>query len=289
MSIDLAQAPAEAEAEPGEAEPTQLVLPALSFTGRDRLTKGIRKRRSVPIMGYTGTNGMGKTLCMVRDTLPSLALGRPILSTVKLLDPHTGNPHPLWVPFQSFEQLHEFTNGDVLMDEITGIMDSRDGNNAMPRDIRRLLPQMRRRNVMIRWTGIDWDNTERRLRQMTQAVAMCRGYVPNHAAVRSDGQRDVLAMWAPNRVFSAVTYDAQRLSQSDDSAQLSQEESKKKKAKVLNREWFVGTGSLAFRCYNTLDSVLGVDNGRICSVHGHRIREQTCAEDHGAGVQFDDR
>lgn len=278
--IDQLEA-AVAEAEPGE-RPQPFVLPGIDTTAMDRLTRGIRKRRSVPIMGYVGLNGQGKSFAAVRDTLPSLALGRRVLSTVELLDPHSGNPHPLYVPFRSWHQLHDWANGDILLDEITGVMDSRDGQSSMPKSIRRLLPQMRRRNAPIRWTGIDWDNTERRLRQLTQAVAMCRGYVPNHRVLRADGTPDVLAMWAPNRLFSLVTYDAQTLSQSSDTNQLTQESEKKRRAKVLNREWVKGPGSVAFRAYNTLGEVYGVDascdyvdprTGEVC---GGRIPEKTC-------------
>lgn len=275
--IPLEERPAEtgepqAAARPADLEPiTSTAVPYL-FTGRDRLTKGIRKRRSVPIIGYTGLNGDGKTQAMIRDALPSLAAGRPILSTVALLDHRTGEPHPLWTPLRSVWQLLDWRDGDILMDEITGIFDSRDG--GMPGEIRRLMPQMRRRNVQIRWTGIDWDNTDRRLRQITQAVVMCRGYVPDHRAVRADGSRDALAMWAPKRAFSLVTYDAQTLSQSEDSKAITQEETRKRRARVLNREWYVASGILARRSYNTLDDVLGVDSS--CTECGGRIMTRTC-------------
>jgi hypothetical protein len=43
-------------------------------------------RRGWPIMGYVGANGGGKSAAMVWDTVPSLLAGRPVLSTVRLLD-----------------------------------------------------------------------------------------------------------------------------------------------------------------------------------------------------------
>ena len=271
----------ERESEPQAAPaPAEVVLPALSLADL-RLTRGTRKRRSVPIMGYNGLNGTGKTLCAVRDTLPTLALGRPVLSTVPLLDPHTGNLHPLCIPFRSWEQLHEFKNGDLLLDEVTGIMDSRDGQSGMPKHIRKMLPQLRRLNVTVRWTGIDWDNSDRRLRQLTQAVAMCKGYAPNRKAQRSDGDITALAMWAPNRIFSVVTLDAQRLNQSEDSQRLlsagdptATKQARQRRPKVLNREWYVGPGSIAFRAYNTLDAVLSVDAS--CPVCGLRMPDRYC-------------
>ncbi len=249
------------------------------FTGRDRLTGGVLKRRSVPLIGYVGLNGDGKTQAMVRDTLPSLAAGRRVLSTVAILDHRTGEPHPLWEPLRSVWQLLDFRDGDILLDEITGIFDSRDG--GMPNEVRRLMPQMRRRNVVIRWTAIDWDNSDRRLRQITQAVVKCRGYIPDYSTRRGTGVRDATSMWAPKRAFSLVTYDAQTLSQSEDSAAITQDENKRRKAKVLHREWYVAGGTLARASYNTLDDVLAVDAS--CPKCGGRIMAKTCrGHDDGA-------
>ena len=52
-----------------------------------------RQRRGFPIMAYVGPNGGGKSLAMVKDTVPSLRAGRRVLSTVRLLDAATGEPH----------------------------------------------------------------------------------------------------------------------------------------------------------------------------------------------------
>lgn len=235
-------------------------------------TRGILRRRSAPIMGYVGLNGQGKTFSMVRDTLLSLALGRRVLSTVTILDPATGEPHPLFERFTSWEQLHDFRNGDVLMDEITGIMDARD--SGMPKHVRRLLPQMRRANVMVRWTGIDFDNTDRRLRQLSQAVVRCRGHVPNRSLERGGGVRDAVSMWSPNRLFVLTTFDAQTLTDSGDSRLLSEDSHKQRRAKVLNREFVWGPKSLAFQCYNTLDAVSAVSNS--CVICGGKPVERTC-------------
>lgn len=258
------------------SDPAPVVLPGLDVADPRLWSRGIKKRRSVPVMGYTGTSGHGKSATMVRDTLPTLAMGRRVLSTVALLDPWTGNPHPLYVPFRSWRQLDDWFDGDVLMDEITTSMDSRDGS-SMPKRVRRLIPQMRRRRVKVRWSGIDWDNCELRMRQMTQAVAMSRGHAPNKAALARE--IDSLDMWAPNRLFMVTTYDAQRLNQSKDSAQLTQGEGAKaparvKRAKVLNREAWWGPGSLAFRAYDTMDVVDVVDGS--CPVCGGRIPDKVC-------------
>ncbi len=241
-----------------EAGPLDLSNPKL-------LTRGIRKRRSSPIHGYIGLNGNFKTWAMIRDTLPSIAMGRKVLSTVAILDPHTGNPHPLYVPFTGWAQLFQFEHGDILLDEITGIMDSRD--QGMPKPVRRLLPQMRRRDVRVVWTGIDWDNSDRRLRQLSQAVTKCRGHFPNWAAIRREQRSDPTrsSLWAPNRVAFLTTFDSSSLMQSEDTKQLNFElggrsDLKSRRARVLCRELCWAPGSLTFSAYNTLDSVTAVDN-----------------------------
>lgn len=256
-----AMAGAEADAVGGGAAPATLpvVLPPvpLSLDTPGILTKGIQKRRSAAIIGYVGLNGQGKSLAMIRDTLPSLAMGRPILSTVTILDPVTGGPHPLFIPFERWAQLEDFRDGDVLMDEVTGILDSH--TQAMPDFVRRLLPQMRRRNVLIRWTGMSWDNTNLRLRQPTRAVVKCRGLFPNRRLERhNSAQQDALSMWAPNRAFVLNTFDAEALQKSSDTEQLTQDSRKERRASLLNRELFWGPGSAAFGYYNTLADVYQV-------------------------------
>ena len=96
-------------------------------------------RRGYPIHAYLGTgNGSGKTLLMVHDSLPSLEAGRPVLSTVRLLDyknprqcddptctfpghPNHQAAHPLYIPFKDYQQLLDARDCDVLMDEVTGV------------------------------------------------------------------------------------------------------------------------------------------------------------------------
>lgn len=268
-------------AEPPAAA-SAVVVAGYSIESKELWTKGIRKRRAVPIMGYIGTSGHGKSASMVRDTLPSLAMGRPILSTVEILDAWTGNPHPLYIPFRSFQQLEQIRGADVLMDEITGIMDSHD--SAMPPEVRRRLPQMRRSGNFVRWSGIDWDNSNRRLRQMTQAVTICKGLFPDRSALKAaeDGS---IALWAPNRAFMLKTFDAQKMMKAEDAQRVSGEatnQAKKrattKRPRVLALEWWRGSTSLAFRSYNTMGEVLGV-NARCPDCNG-RIPDVVCKGGH---------
>jgi len=261
-------------AEGGGAAAAPAVAPPVILDPSNPLlrTRGILKRRNAPVRGYCGLNGHGKSFAMVRDTLLGLALGNRVLSTVEILDPHTGNPHPNFELFRSWQQLHTARNAEILLDEITGVMDARD--SGMPKHVRRLIPQLRRANCPVSWTGIDWDNSDRRMRQLTWAMVRCVGHFPNRAAIRTDGARDSVSMWAPNRLFILTTFDAKRMSASDDSAQITEERERKRRARVLNREFVRGPGSLAFRAYNTLESVSQVDNS--CQVCGGRIPEKVC-------------
>lgn len=275
--FDLGAWSSDAATESLGADLPPVVVGDLAVFDKRLMTPGIRRRRSVPIMGYIGTSGHGKSASMVRDSLYSLHLGRTLLSTVEILDAHTGNPHPLYVPFTAFRQMDGLRNTDILMDEITGIMDSHDA--SMPKRVRKSLPQQRRAGNLVRWSGIDWDNSNRRLRQMTQAVTLCRGYFPK----RSDD-----AMWAPNRAFRLKTYDAQKMMRSEDAQALAKtaplvgaKGPKIRKPQVLVREWWRGSTSLSFDSYRTMGDVQSVDGG--CPECGGRVPEKVCkcGHDHG--------
>ncbi|MDO8341539.1 MAG: hypothetical protein Q7T59_06215 [Candidatus Woesebacteria bacterium] len=237
----------------------------LDPSNRKLYTRQIRKLQKVPILGFVGLNGQGKSYNAVRSILPAIAEGAPVLSTVALLDPHTGNDHPQYTRLNSWQQLLDFKQGVCLLDEVTGIMDARD--QGMPKPVRRHVHQARRAGVLFRWTGIDWDNTDKRMRQITSAVVRCRGYMP------VPGQSKV-SMWAPNRLFVFTTFDAQTLTASEDSRMFTESSQKRRKAKVLGREIVWGPGSPAFQCYNTLDSVAWVDNS--CPECGGKPMEKTC-------------
>lgn len=254
-----------AGAEEGGADAAPVLLPEtlLSVDNKALTTAGIRKRRKASLIGYTGLNGTGKSMLMVRDLLPALAQGKTVLSTVQLLDPESGNPHPNCILLRSWSQFHGFRDGEIVLDEITGVMDARE--SGMPKHVKKMLPQQRREGNRVSWTGISFDNADKRLRQITKAVVRMRGFMP---------VRDRDALWAPNRLFLATTYDGQTLAASDDSDQLTEDRSRKKRARVLNRELIWGPGSLAFRCYDTLSSVESVDNS--CPQCGGRIPEKVC-------------
>lgn len=283
---DLGRIAAGVEALQGAAAKDSSRIPAKEIsTGREKLPirarvilwiggsksntiNSIRMRRSFPIKAYVGPNGGGKSLCMVQDTIPSLMQGRTVLSTVKLLDPATGRPHPAYVPFLDFEQLLTAEHCDVLMDEVVGIANSRSAA-SLSVVVQNTLVQLRRRDIVLRWTAPNWARADKIIREVTQAVTECRGYFPGRAAPGA-GDSSV-RLWAPKRVFQFRTFDT-----------LDFEEwtaGKREKLKAVGVQWMKGPGSVAFRAYDTLDSVNMVAHAAedgMCSVCGRKKRQELC-------------
>lgn len=189
---------------------------------QDRLACAARrKRRAAPIHAYVGPNGSGKSYVMIYDTLPSLERGRPVLSTVRLLDynnprdcedptctfpghPQHGQAHPLYIPFHSYEQLLEARDCDVLMDEIQGIASSRE-HSSMPVQVASFLMQLRRRNIALRWSTPNWARADKIIREVTQAATLCSGSLPE---VRQPKPGEPQSLWTSKRLFIARSYDA---------------------------------------------------------------------------------
>lgn len=223
-------------------------------------------RRSYPIRAYVGPNGGGKSLAMVNDILPSLERGRRVLSTVRLLD-GDGNDHPAYVPFTDFDQLLEFRNGDVLMDEIVGIANSRDAAR-LPSQVQNVLVQLRRRDVTLSWSAPNWARSDKIIREVTQAVTECRGFFPAKAEVDAYGD---LRLWAPRRVFKFRTFDTSEFEEWT--------AGKREKIDAVVGQWFRGPGSEAFSAYDTMDSVSmvsWVDQDGLCPHCDKRKRVEYC-------------
>lgn len=239
-------------------------------------------RRGWPIMGYVGPNGGGKTAAMVWDTLPSLEAGRPVLSTVRILDylnprpcddldcPHPEHAldvevthraaHPLWIPFTGWEQLLNARGMDVLMDEVTGVGSSRE-SQSMPAPVANALVQQRRADNVIRWSAPAWARADKIIRECSQAVTYCRGYMP--VRVEGDGGD---RSWRTRRMFKWTTYDA---SEFEDFTV-----GKREALSGLQVDWHWGPGSPVFSAYDTFDAVSSIgtvtDSGRCYRCGGTR-------------------
>lgn len=245
-------------------------------------------RRSYPIAGYTGPNGSGKTLAMVYDTLPTLAKGRRVLSTVRLLD--WQNPrlcddegcraanhsthlaaHPCYVPWVDWAQLLEAEHCDVLADEITGIASSRE-HMGLPAAVANSLVQLRRRDVTFRWSAPAWARADLLIRECSQSVTVCRGLF---AETKKDDQE---RLWRPRRLARWVTFDAQARTQMSDGTF--------KDAKPFAAAWHWIPKSEAIHAYDTYDAVSMIgqvsDSGRCSSCGGRRSVPECGCEDYQA-------
>jgi hypothetical protein len=250
-------------------------------------------RRGWPIMGYVGANGGGKSAAMVWDTLPTLEAGRPVLSTVRLLDYE--NPrrcegctacdwglvdlgeghraaHPLWVPLTNWQQLLEAEHCDVLMDEVTGVASSRE-SYAMPAPVANKLVQLRRADVVVRWSSPNWARADKIIRECSQAVTFATGHLPVRA-VDEAGERQ----WRNRRLFRWRTYDA---SEFEDFTV-----GKREQLAAMQTDLHWGPKSVVFGAYDTFDAVLSIgtvtDTGRCYRCGGSRPTPKCHCDDAGA-------
>lgn len=267
--------------------------------GNYPMSRAQRRRRSAAIAAYVGFNGSAKSATMVWDTLPDLAAGRSVLSTVALLAAEKAEtpeeaeiawaaincldmrpkddllmPHPLWIPFKDFRQMLEFKNGVILMDEVQGIADARDAM-GLPVQVRNKLFQLRRDDVTLRWSTIDWTAADKRIRNATQVLTYCRGFMPKFQPGR---------VWATRRLFWLRTYDAQGF---DDFTEARQRVKAENKPRPMAREWVRLFGGLlpAIKSYDSEASVLSLgasSEAGLCMTCGGRRKAKGCScADHG--------
>jgi hypothetical protein len=251
-----------------------------------------RLRRGYAIHFYSGKNGGSKSACMVYDSLPDLDRGTPVLSTVRLLDYRNLRPcddpgcadeighgmghfaaHPAYVPFTDWHQLLEWSEGPVLMDEITGVADSNEAS-ALPSAIANRLAQLRRKDVSVRMTGLNFIRANKRLRESVTAVTRCAAGV-SVKATREDGSERV---WRQNRWASWRTYDAETLPLDDHSMAAYE----KAELVVKTHHWL--PSSPAIRAYDTYAPVLTVghvsEHGRCVRCDGNRRVPECRCEDY---------
>jgi len=247
------------------------------------VTKGdVVKLASEPIVGFNGYNGSGKSIAAVLCAMAHLDAGRPALSTVRLHDyrhprPCTdsgctysrhGQPdhlaaHPLWEPFTDWRQLPAFRGGCVVMDETTGVADAREKGAGMPVQIGNYLPQMRRKDVSLLWTTIDWRFTDARLRRITRVLLWAHGLWPKYYP----GE-----IWPRNRAFLWRSYDARGIGDDFDPSLPASREG----VQLLGRYLYVRGRGLAQHAYSTWEdphALAQVDQAGMCmGCGGHRSR-----------------
>jgi hypothetical protein len=258
---------------------------------RKAADKAREARRNLAIAMYCGRNGAGKTLCMIYDTIPDLEAGTKVLSTVRLIDYNDPRPceddeclselhgqeghlaaHPSYIPLISWHQVLEFENGVILLDEITGIADSSEGS-SIPSAVNNLFAQLRRRNVVVRITGLSFIRANKRIREAVIGVIRCQSFMPVEAF---DNDGNLLA-WKRRRLSVMTTYDAQTLPVDDHT------ENAYEKADKLNKSRVWIPDSPATKVYDTYAQVLRVghvsDAGRCVYCDGQRrVQECKCSD-----------
>lgn len=128
----------------------------------------------VPIAGFTGVNGAGKTLLAVESCLADLAAGRDVYSTVPI--------HSKWgdsKPIQSLRQLLTLKHSTILLDEVSVIFSSR-STHSLPAEIVALLQTLRHSDLTVRWTAPGWMRADTILREVTQALVAVTPLLRKH-------------------------------------------------------------------------------------------------------------
>lgn len=266
--LDLTRS-VEADQKTGEMARVVRVPRPEKFRDKDA---GRSVRRGMPIHGYFGRNGMGKSLCMVHDTLPDLYRGDPILSTVKLLDAETGEPYPNVTQLTNWDQVMSFKSGAILFDEIVGVAGAREGM-SLPVQVQNLLVQLRRGDIALRWTAPGWARADKIIRETSVGATLCKAYLPK--VVYDTAGRSMT--WAQRRLFRFKTYSAE-----DFEEWTAAKESGQKKLRPATSAWYWGPGGRAMWSYDTYDEVsriaLPIDSGRCASCGGQRRPKPcTCA------------
>lgn len=285
------------------------------------LSRGVvarKKRRGLPIHGYVGPNGSGKSLLMAEDTAPTLdgipwACDNPdhlhtlegvthgtrrVLSTMPFVTP-SGEPHPLYVPLVDYSQIITAEHCDLILDEVGGAVAS-SSTDDLPIGVKASLQELRRREVVCRWSAPSWSRASKVLRECSQGVTMTLGFlpVPHNDSVPFPGPHDVEKMsvdgetleyercsiedehehesgrlWGARRLMFARTFDANVFDEWTTA--------KREKIKPVSRSLFWRPGSRAESVYDTFGFVEKLnqvtDSGRCDHCNGRRAPKKcTC-------------
>lgn len=181
-----------------------------------------------------------------------------------------GAAHPLWIPLTDWQQVLDARGCDLLLDEVTGAASSRE-SSSLPAAVANKLVQLRRNDVVVRWSAPAWARADKIIRECSQSVTYCVGRMPKKSGSVDEGR-----MWRRRRLFSWKTYDA---SDFEDFTAGKREELA---AQVRDLHW--GPGSPAFAGYDTMDAVLVVgtvnEAGTCYRCGGTRTRPSCSCQDY---------
>lgn len=276
-------------------------------------------RRGWPIHGYVGPNGGGKSAAMVWDTLPSLEAGRPVLSTVRLLDYENPRACEGWrmqdgVQVECETCLTQWETLSAFDGEVEDAPEFREHGHAHPlwtplRDWKQLMEASKCDVLLDEVTGVASSRTSQslpapvanKLVQLRRVDCVVRWSAPAWARAdliirecsqavtycqgfltKESGEAD--RMWRQRRLFKWKTYDAQLF-----------EDFTSGKRETLGSElvdWHWGPRSPVFGAYDTYDAVSTVgtvtDAGR-CYECGGKKSIPACKCDHSHALPVLDK
>lgn len=280
--------------------------------------EAVARRRGLAIHGYVGPNGAGKSLLAAADTIPTLrgvqwncdnpdhlhtmegvtSGTRRVLSTMPFITP-SGKPHPLYVPLTDFSQIISAEHVDLILDEVGGAVASSTADN-IPMGVKASLQELRRREVVCRWTAPSWKRASNILRECSQGVTLTLGFMPvphkdgvlfpgphfteqlskdgetlEKHECREEGEHSHPSgrLWGAKRLMFARTFDANLFEE------FTTAKKDNKKYRPVVRELFWRPGSAAERSYDThgyVEKLGQVTMAGTCDHCGGTRRRPTC-------------
>lgn len=281
--------------------------------------RAVKRWRGYPIHAFVGPNGSGKSLLAAAATIPTLRGvswscdnldhlhtregithgTRRVLSTMPFVTP-SGEPHPLYDPLTDYSQIIFAEHVDLILDEVGGAVGSSTSDD-IPIGVKAALQELRRREVVCRWTAPSWARASKVLRECSQGVTLTLGFlpVPHTDSVPFDGPHDLERMsvdgesleyerctipgdhthdsgrmWGARRLMYARTFDANVFDEWTTA--------KREKVKPEVRHMFWRPGSDAEAVYDTFGFVekLGqvTDSGRCDHCGGRRTPKKCMCE-----------
>ena len=204
-----------------------------------------------PITAAVGKNGSGKSLALVeRVILPSLALGRPVVSNMRIFasteDAHLPSDerqvHPLWIPLTTPADLIGLRGATIVVDEIQSAFSSRE-SSKMPAQTVNDLMQLRKGDNLLAWSAPSWMRCDTTIREVTLELVLCSG----HLGKKVEGR-----LWPSNRLFRWRFFDAQDFEEFSVAAAKSEQ---KGTLAPRRRKWYWRPGNDAHLLYDTYESV----------------------------------
>lgn len=254
---------AETDAEPDVVD----FLEGIDLTPPPRFPRYRTIAAKAPVVGYTGPNGVGKTLLAVSDCIVDMRAGRPVFSTVPVSSPWGSSE-----PILSLRQLLEIRNATILIDEVSVVFSSR-MTGSLPDEVSTFLQTMRHQGVTLRWTAPAWLRADIQLRECTQVsvAAFALGkYTPKGK------------FWPTPRLVGAAAFDMTTVK-----LDAIPEKVIRGSRRVYRPKHLPGWG--AYDSEADVSRIGWVRQGRVCVDCGGAVRQEACSPERhtalGIGVR----